>query len=105
MVLTGANRLGWLKSEAPIVGSRQQGKLANGGASSYLALTLLMLRVTADDHDATATLDDAAFFADFANRCSYFHASLARLQSFDTTTVRLGWVGLSPLGDGVKGAH
>ena len=38
-----------------------------------LALTLLMLRILADNHYATVSLDDFALVADWLYRCSDFH--------------------------------
>jgi len=38
-----------------------------------LPLALFVLGVLADDHDATATTDDAALLAHFANGGSDFH--------------------------------
>jgi len=39
----------------------------------FLTLTLLMLGVFADNHDAALALDNFAFFAYFFNRRSDFH--------------------------------
>ena len=42
------------------------------------ALTLLVLRVLADDHDAALALDDLALLADGLNRRSNFHVHFLR---------------------------
>ncbi len=39
----------------------------------FLALTLLVLRVLADDANHALTLDNLALIADFFDRCSYLH--------------------------------
>jgi hypothetical protein len=44
-----------------------------------ISLTLFMLGVRADHHDATLAFDNLAFFADRLNRRSYFHLKLPYL--------------------------
>src|SRR5579864_209322 len=39
-----------------------------------LSLTLLMLRIRADDPHHTVAMDHLAFIANFLDRCSYFHS-------------------------------
>lgn len=49
-----------------------------------LTLTLLMLRVSTNNHDSAATTDDATLLTNFSDRCSNFHACFG-----NTTNVAL----------------
>jgi hypothetical protein len=44
-----------------------------GGKTINSALSLLVLGILADDHDAALAADDLAFFADGFDGRSYFH--------------------------------
>ena len=48
-------------------------ELPNHDSQTVLALSLLVLRVLAYDHDTAFTLDYLALLADWLHRRSYFH--------------------------------